>query len=925
MPPTDSTPPPAEGQPYCVLVVGMHRAGTSAVASALGELGLALPRAGDLVGPGFGNELGHFESHSLMAICDEVLACLGGTWDLPPAQALGPEECWDEELRLLVAKAAQGFEAAFDARDRAICWKDPRSALLLPFWRRAISRPMAAVLAVRDPLEVAMSLDRRNALGLPTGLALWERYYRRALAGLEGLPVYVSWFEEAIGEPDAWKAELAGWLRSLAVAVTEAELPFRKGLRHEVRSAAPSGVLLEPQQRLADELAAMTGSHERFSHEPSCEESPWTAKLLQDRHDLERLWRGLEWLGEELLDGLPASSRLHPPGVLGHLPRDGALEPGTGERPYPLDATSDRARYATWLGERGDPVRLPPLPGPLRAATNPPKRRGLAPPRFSVVVPCYRPAIWAFERCVASVLGQDFDDWELLICDDASNDALLTRRLGELAGLDRRIRVTTRASNGGISAATNDAAALGTGRFLVFLDQDDELAAGTLRRLAEVADEQPGAALLYSDEDKIDEHGMRFMPSFKPDWSPDLLLSNAFMCHVLVVRRSLVDELGGLRSDYDGAQDYDLMLRATEQLGDAGIVHVPEVLYHWRTMAGSASGDASAKPWAFAAGHRALADALVRRGIAAEVVDHPSVPGSYHVLRRPASGHLVSAVIPFRDEPALLADCYRSFVRDPGYEDFELLLVDNDSALPETRALLGELSGDQRVRLLEAPGPFDWVRINNEAAGKARGDILLFLNNDIEATSPGWLAAMIAQAEREDVGAVGARLLFPDGTIQHAGVAVGLCFGAGHLLQGASGSAPGYLSLASLTRNTSAVTGACLMTRRAAFEELGGFDRQLPIAFSDIDYCLRARERGLLVVYTPLAELVHHESKSRGHSDDAAELPYFRNRWRSLMLAGDPYYNPNLGRFDCHCRLPTEEEEENWVRFRSMLGVSSKS
>ncbi len=300
------------------------------------------------------------------------------------------------------------------------------------------------------------------------------------------------------------------------------------------------------------------------------------------------------------------------------------------------------------------------------------------------------------------------------------------------------------------------------------------------------------------------------------------------------------------------------------------------------------------------------------------------MPGSYHVRRRPPRQTLVSAIIPFRDEPALTAACYRSFVEQPGYENFELLLLDNDSALPETRAMLEEISADRRVRLLEAPGPFDWAAINNGAAKEAHGDVLLFMNNDVEARSAGWLGAMVAHAARSEVGAVGARLLYPDNTVQHAGVAVGLGWGSTHLQQGLPADEPGYMSIAVVTRNCSAVTGACLMARRDLFEEVGGFDSNLAIAFNDIDFCLRLRARGYLVVYTPLAELVHHESKSIGHTE-LVEAPFFRRRWRSVMVAGDPYYNPNLGRFDNSCRLPTEEDEGKWTTFLSMLDESSTS
>jgi GT2 family glycosyltransferase len=912
-----TSPTPAT-RPHAVLVVGMHRSGTSATASALGELGLRLPRPDDLLGARLGNERGHFESRSLMALSDELLARLGRAWDDPPE--LGEV---DEELTRLVAELGERsravFEAAFDAPADPVVWKDPRTALLLPFWRAVLERPIVAVLVTRDPLAAARSLARRNALELTTGLALWERYFLHALAGLEGLPVFVSELQDAITRPEQWRHEVGEWLaeHGLVVPARSGPLPFDEQLRHEAPAERTDTAVLAEQRSLFQTLCEMRGGHRSFvppargGREDPCgvvRESIWTTSELRRRHDLNRLWRAFEWTGTELAR-IPLPGR--EPG-----------EPGPGS--YPMDATDDEGRYHTWLRKRGEAVHVGSGPGVATPATRPPAGT-TARPRFSVVVPAYRTPLWAIDRCVGSVLAQRFASYDVVVVDDASGDAVLADRLRELSQLDSRLKVVTRATNGGIAAATNDGIAAAAGEWIVFLDHDDELSPHALEELARALAAEPAARLAYSDEDKIDEEGRRFAPAFKPDWSPDLLLSNAYMCHLLAVRRDLLEEVGPLRSECDGAQDYDLMLRATERLRDDEILHVPKVLYHWRTLAGSASGDPSAKPWALEAGRRALEDAVRRRGLEADVDHHPQIPGSYFVRRRVSGRPLVSAVIPFRDEPALLAACYRAFVTDPGLEDFELLLVDNDSVLPETRAVVERLAEDDRVRLIEAPGPFNWVRINNDAAAKARGDLLLFLNNDVEARSSAWLAHMVAQAQRDDVGAVGARLLFPDGSIQHGGVAVGVCWGAAHIQQGLDGGRPGYLSSVSLVRNTSAVTGACLMSRREVFEAVEGFDESLPVAFNDIDYCLRLRERGLLVVYTPLAELVHHESKSRGHTDDVTELPYFRSRWRELLIKGDPYYNPNLGRFDSFCRLPNEEDEARWQSFLSMLGTSSTS
>jgi GT2 family glycosyltransferase len=940
-----------------VLVVGMHRSGTSAVASALQSLGLDLPRHDDLLGRRYGNEYGHFESLVLLEEGDDLLRRLGGSWDNPPADA---DPARPDELAPLVARARATFATAFPDRTRPVCWKDPRATLLLPFWRQAIDRPLAAVVSLRHPLEVAQSLERRDAVALPMALALWECYTRRCLDGLRGLPVFVSEYSSALADQEIWRAQMTEWLVALGVVIaggksSMARSPlFDPSLRHfrtDEGAGGPgsAGVVLQQQIDLFDEVLGLRGPHANFGPTASSTESDWTTYVLEQRRDAARMWKGMEWLSQELA---------------GHFLTLPPAEPGEFVSVIELakDATEDEGRYHEWLEARGEsphnrrvatadllaverarglsakadrhtgrrarrahswrlgsPQAERP-PSSSIAVAEPDRQRR---PLFSVIVPCYRPALATFDRCIASVLEQTHDDWEICLCDDASGDPALAEQLAVLAAADPRIHVKVRASNGGISAATNDALALASGRYVVFLDHDDELHHRALERIAQTIEEHPEADVIYSDEDKIDDFGRRFMPTFKPDWSPDLLLSNAYMCHVLVLRRELVTQLGGCRSEFDGAQDYDLMLRITEIT--SAIVHIPEVLYHWRTSAGSASGDPGAKPWAFEAGRRALEETARRRRIDASVVQHPRVPGSYHFMRTPKSGYLVSAIIPFRDEPALTAACYRSFIEHPGYDNFELLLVDNDSAQPETRALLEDLARDHRVRLIEAPGPFDWVAINNEAARKARGDLLLFLNNDVVARSHGWLAAMVAQAERPEVGAVGARLLYPDGTVQHAGVVVGVGWGATHVQQGISGDKPGYLSLTTVTRNFSAVTGACLMTRRSVFEEAGGFDGNLPIAFNDIDYCLRLRQAGLLVIYTPVAEMIHHESKSRGHSDDVTEAPFFRKRWRSLILSGDPYYNRNLGRFDNSCRLPIKEDEERWEIFLSMLGESSTS
>lgn len=662
------------------------------------------------------------------------------------------------------------------------------------------------------------------------------------------------------------------------------------------------------------------------------------AEIEQLLAEQSRLSAGLIWATEQLsrllgaLGGTGSSStRPHREGHEedGHPQNDELAafrEPGVDD-PYPLNASEDRRAYHRWLQER----RLPIVVGgpedlvPTTPTTKDPKS---SQPLISVLMPVFETPMWALERSVGSVLRQSFADWELCICDDASVDQELSEFLNNLARRDSRIRFTRLHENSGISIATNAAFELSRGRYIAFLDHDDELTKDALAAVAATINASSDADFIYSDEDKINANGERFDPLFKPDWSPDLLLSFAYTCHFMVVSRALMQRVGGLRQEFDGSQDYDLALRTTELARK--IVHIPDVLYHWRTLPGSAATDTTtsvAKPWAYDAGTRAIADTLVRRNEPGEVTQDPKYPGRYHV-RREVSGHpRVSIIIPFRDEPKMLATCIETMRCDPGYDNFEFVLIDNNSELPETQALLERLVEDEDVIVAKYNEPFNWSAVNNFGVTKATGEVLLFSNNDIEAHQPGWLFAMLGHAMRPEVGIVGAKLLYPDGTIQHAGVVIGLGGIAGHILRGLPGDRPGYNSTSISTRDCSVVTGACLMTRREIFERVGGFGEELAVAFNDVDFCLKVRRQGHLVVYTPLAELIHHESRSRGHTDDLVEHGVIVARWANEIIAGDPYMNKNLSHWRYWCPLATPQEDYQWKTYleRSILTQSSSS
>lgn len=528
-------------------------------------------------------------------------------------------------------------------------------------------------------------------------------------------------------------------------------------------------------------------------------------------------------------------------------------------------------------------------------------------PTISVLVPVYRPALWYFRSCVESVLAQHYGAWELCLCDDASDDAELRAYLEELPRRDPRVKVTALERNGGISLATNAALGLAGGELVALLDHDDELTPDALAEVAAAALAHPDLDVCYSDDDKIAENTPPFLPHFKPDWSPDLLLSYPYLSHLLVVRRALLEEIGGFRPDFDGSQDYDVMLRATERA--RRVVHIPKVLYHWRIVSGSAAGDTAAKPWAHRASRRALEDAVRRRGVDARVDDGP-FPGAYHVRRRVQGRPKVSVIVPLRDQAAMTIRCLESLEAEDGHEELDVVLVDNGSVEPETRALFARL-GDQ-ARVIEHDAAFNWSVINNVAAATCDSDLLLFVNNDVETSKPGWLTALAELAQRPDVGAVGARLVFPGGVVQHAGVVLGQYGIAGHVFMGLPSEEPSYFSWDQVIRPYSAVTGACMMTRRAVFDELGGFDEELEVAFNDIDYCLRVVDAGLQVLYTPHAELVHHESVSRGMAGFLRDCAVFLGKWGRDRLRRDPYYNPNLSLFAHWCPVRGPAEEEQW-------------
>ena len=509
-------------------------------------------------------------------------------------------------------------------------------------------------------------------------------------------------------------------------------------------------------------------------------------------------------------------------------------------------------------------------------------------PLISIITPVFNTPVSWLEAAVGSVVAQAYENWELILIDDASTDPGTLAALPTLATRDPRIRLTRLRESGGISAASNQGLSIARGEWVGLLDHDDTIEPDALYRTARLLQTHPQADLIYSDEDKLTESGFD-APLFKPDWSPDFFLSYNYICHFTTLRRALVDEVGGFRTEFDGAQDYDLFLRIIEKTDR--IHHIPRILYHWRRSASSTSDNIRRKPKALEAGKKAIDGHLRRRGEAGYVaVDWRT--HAYWVKREVTRPQKISIIIPARDAIPLLARCIDSLVEKTSYQEYEIVIVNNDSETMGAR----EYFSHTPHRLLHFQGPFNFSAINNYAVNETDSPWLLFLNNDVEVIEGEWLSAMIEHVQRPEVGAVGARLLYPNDTIQHAGVVLGVGGIAQHAFRDFGAEDPGVCRQLQVTRNYSSVTGACLLTRREVFEQVGGFDEErLPVTFNDVDLCLKMRQAGYLIVYTPFAKLYHHESATRRRSVEARETDVMRERWPEL-LERDPYYNPNLSR-----------------------------
>ena len=612
-------------------------------------------------------------------------------------------------------------------------------------------------------------------------------------------------------------------------------------------SPAPIPSLPQPFQELLARVERDRQEWERRCHDLD--------KRLLDIEN-SRFFNILRWPGRLLLDWR---------GRIGHLLLDSPLHPLYLRLVRPHSALR---LYERWIGHEPRPAETP-LP-----------RR----PLISVIVPVHNPRREWLEAAVESVAAQTYAEWQLCACDDGSSEPWVAEYFEAKAAADPRIRFVRSERNLGISAALNRAGLLAQGEYAGFLDQDDLLAPDALYSMAEALQEED-ADLLYSDEDYVDENGRRVQPVFKPAFSPDLLRCCMYLGHFLVARRSRLEEMGWFRSVVDGAQDYDLALRATA--GDAVVVHLPRVLYHWRRHPDSTASSASAKPFSQPAGLRALSEAVSLIDKDA-TVKYDRLPNTYRV-HWPLPKAVRASVIVCSRNPKLLARCLHAVERRTTYPNREMVIVEHITG-DSTR--MDRLLERTTCRRAPYSGPFNFSLMNNLGARRATGNVLVFLNDDVEPLEPEWLSELLAHAHRPGIGVVGARLVYPSGAIQHVGLALGIMNGVGHLHRDAYSAQ--FWNWIPFTRNVSAVTGACLAIRRSVFEELGGFDEAFPVNYGDADLCLRARKAGYEVLVEPAALLRHYERQTRSPGVLLEEKERWHERWGDWVEAGDPFYSPHL-------------------------------
>ncbi len=536
-------------------------------------------------------------------------------------------------------------------------------------------------------------------------------------------------------------------------------------------------------------------------------------------------------------------------------------------------------------------------------------------PKISIIIPMYNTPEKFFKELVDGLIEQTYPNWELCLADGSPEK---NEKLEKIYKKDERIKYKFIGENKGISGNTNAALELATGDFIALLDHDDLLPKFSLYEIVKCINKNPDVDFIYTDEDKFEElGGKRYDPYFKSDFAPDTLRANNFICHFSVFKKELMEELGGFRSEFDGAQDYDIILRMSEKAKK--IIHIPKILYHWRVHAlSTAKSGGTAKPYAYEAGIKAVQAHIDRIGLKGEVVSGNTL-GTYKVNYEIKGNPKVSIIIPNKDYASTLKVCLKSIKKLTTYKNYEIIVVENNSEEQKTFDYYDEIDGKDKIKVVKYPEKgFNYSKIINYGVANSDGEYIIQLNNDTELITPNWIEEMLGFAQREDVGAVGAELFYPDKSIQHAGIIIGIGGVAGHVFRNIPHGMHGYFSKDAMIQNMSAVTAACIMASRKMYETVGNMDEKFEVAFNDVDFCLKIREQGKLIVYNPYVQFIHYESKSRGFEDTLekqkrfkGEVERFQKKWEKILKNGDPYYNINLRLDNDQCAIKPEKVKYN--------------
>lgn len=537
-------------------------------------------------------------------------------------------------------------------------------------------------------------------------------------------------------------------------------------------------------------------------------------------------------------------------------------------------------------------------------------------PCISIIVPTYKTPEKFLKEMIDSVRNQSYENWELCIGDGSVTEDTVKNVVESYQKKDKRIKMLCLSENLGIAGNTNAALSIATGDYIALLDHDDILAPDALYEVVKWMNEhyKDETDVIYTDEDKVSfDLKDYFEPHFKSDYNLDLIRSNNYICHLFVAGKSIVDQVGGFRKEYDGSQDYDFILRCIEQ--SKHVEHVPKVLYHWRCHPGSTAANQESKMYCYEAGKRAIEDHLKRRGEDGCQVVMTEHLGFYHVIYPIREQKKVSIIIPNKDQKEILERCIESVIQKTDYKNYEIIIVENNSTTNEIFEYYKTIEQRENIRVIIWKDKFNYSAINNFGVRYANGEYLLFLNNDIEVIRENWLSEMLANVQRKEVGIVGAKLLYPDNMVQHAGVIIGMGGIAGHPLSRHPADDCGYFARGIIQQNLNAVTAACMLTKKEVYEKVNGFEEKLAVAFNDIDLCLKVRKAGYLIVYDPEALLYHHESISRGKEDTLekrnrfeGEVDYMAKKWKDVLEKGDEYYNPNLSLLSGNFELKKESE-----------------